>query len=295
MNSGTVLAGNEGCTSKTPIPRTMLATGAMSRTKSKLSLSYRIRVRHGLCTLQWRPDFTGVASTTTSASISAAGTRPTNQSGGDPQARRAEQNELDCKVQRLAMANPHPTRKQVLRWQTFAFPQGPLDARAAPIYWLSPMTRSCTASAPSSAACRATNGSALQICAPITVSCSARAASGNDKCRTIFVLGAQLGARHQACEGELPCDRSCDRNATLDDFFEVCVPHAPQLSQFFCTKQPRTGRWHKLVRMGGAMRELLGSEIPDTAPYTEWLAIVGSMVVAVLVCAVLFSTNGVLT
>src|SRR5436190_2088745 len=37
----------------------------------------------------------------------------------------------------------------------------------------SPMTRSCTASAPSSAACRATNGSALQICAPITVSCSA--------------------------------------------------------------------------------------------------------------------------
>src|SRR5712664_1368754 len=38
---------------------------------------------------------------------------------------------------------------------------------------LSPMTRSCTASAPSSAACRATNGSALQICAPITVSCSA--------------------------------------------------------------------------------------------------------------------------
>jgi hypothetical protein len=42
------------------------------------------------------------------------------------------------------------------------------------------------------------------------------------------------------------------------------------------------------------MRESLGSEIPDTAPYTEWLALVGSMVVAVLVCAVLFS-NGVLT
>jgi hypothetical protein len=40
------------------------------------------------------------------------------------------------------------------------------------------------------------------------------------------------------------------------------------------------------------MRELLGREIPDTAPYTEWLAIVGSIVVAVLVCAVLFS-NGV--
>ena len=43
-----------------------------------------------------------------------------------------------------------------------------------------------------------------------------------------------------------------------------------------------------------AMRELSGNEIPDTAPYMEWLAIVGSILVAVLVCAVLFS-NGILT
>ncbi len=42
------------------------------------------------------------------------------------------------------------------------------------------------------------------------------------------------------------------------------------------------------------MRESLGSEIPDTAPYTEWLAIVCSIVVAILVCAALFS-NGALT
>ena len=42
------------------------------------------------------------------------------------------------------------------------------------------------------------------------------------------------------------------------------------------------------------MRKSSGSEIPDTAPYVEWLAIVGSIVVAVLLCAVLFS-NGVLT
>jgi hypothetical protein len=35
--------------------------------------------------------------------------------------------------------------------------------------------------------------------------------------------------------------------------------------------------------------------IPDTAPYKEWLGLVGSMVVAaVLVCAVLFA-GGVLT
>jgi hypothetical protein len=42
------------------------------------------------------------------------------------------------------------------------------------------------------------------------------------------------------------------------------------------------------------MRESSGNEIPDTAPYTEWLAIVGSIIVAFLVCAVLFS-NGILT
>jgi hypothetical protein len=42
------------------------------------------------------------------------------------------------------------------------------------------------------------------------------------------------------------------------------------------------------------MRESLESQIPDTAPYIEWLAIVGSIVVAVVVCAVLFS-NGIPT
>lgn len=42
------------------------------------------------------------------------------------------------------------------------------------------------------------------------------------------------------------------------------------------------------------MREILESKIPDTAPYKEWLGIVGSMLVAVLICAVLFA-GGVLT
>ena len=42
------------------------------------------------------------------------------------------------------------------------------------------------------------------------------------------------------------------------------------------------------------MRESSGSEIPDTAPYMEWLAIVCSIAVAALFCAVLFS-NGDLT
>ena len=42
MNSGTVLAGNEGFTSRTIGTRMMLATGAMSRMKLKLSLSYSV-------------------------------------------------------------------------------------------------------------------------------------------------------------------------------------------------------------------------------------------------------------
>ena len=37
------------------------------------------------------------------------------------------------------------------------------------------------------------------------------------------------------------------------------------------------------------MRETLGGGIPDTAPYKEWLGLVGTMAVAVLICAVLFA------
>ena len=39
------------------------------------------------------------------------------------------------------------------------------------------------------------------------------------------------------------------------------------------------------------MRESLESQIPDTTPYIEWLAMVGSIIVAVLFCAALFSNS----
>ena len=42
------------------------------------------------------------------------------------------------------------------------------------------------------------------------------------------------------------------------------------------------------------MRKTVENGIPDTAPYKEWLGIVGSMLVAVIICAVLFA-GGVLT
>ena len=66
------------------------------------------------------------------------------------------------------------------------------------------------------------------------------------------------------------------------------------MSEFFFTKQSWDREMADLRSKGWCMRESSGNEIPDTAPYTEWLAIVGSIVVAVLVCAVLFS-NGILT
>jgi CDP-diglyceride synthetase len=44
--------------------------------------------------------------------------------------------------------------------------------------------------------------------------------------------------------------------------------------------------------MGGvAMRKTAENGIPDTAPYKEWLGIVGTMAVAVLICAVLFASS----
>src|SRR5258708_12702284 len=77
-------------------------------------------------------------------------------------------------------------------------------------------------------------------------------------------------------------------------FFEDCV-RRPIIAANFSHTSPRGHRRrHNDHRRGGAMRDIFESEIPDTAPYKEWLGIVGSMLVAVLICAVLFA-GGVLT
>jgi hypothetical protein len=77
--------------------------------------------------------------------------------------------------------------------------------------------------------------------------------------------------------------------------FSKIAPDAPQLPPIFPTQAPAgTGDGITIVKRGGAMRDILEREIPDTAPYKEWLGIVGSMLVAVLICAVLFA-GGVLT
>jgi hypothetical protein len=77
--------------------------------------------------------------------------------------------------------------------------------------------------------------------------------------------------------------------------FSKIASDAPQLPPIFPTQaRVGTGDGITVHRTGGAMREIFESEIPDTAPYKEWLGIVGSMLVAVLICAVLFA-GGVLT
>jgi hypothetical protein len=58
--------------------------------------------------------------------------------------------------------------------------------------------------------------------------------------------------------------------------------------------QAREMQTNTTVEWGGAMRDYSDMGIPDTAPYKEWLGIVGSMVVAALVGVVLFS-GGILT
>jgi hypothetical protein len=79
----------------------------------------------------------------------------------------------------------------------------------------------------------------------------------------------------------------CDRNTTLGEFLEACVlplHNCPNASSKDTTR----------IKGAVTMRQSLESQIPDTTPYTEWLAIVCSVIMAALCCAVLFS-NGVLT
>src|SRR5262245_37423225 len=100
-------------------------------------------------------------------------------------------------------------------------------------------------------------------------------------------LTAKRASQHQPHLAATSKNRAfCDGNTTSDNFFRSLRLATVQLSQSFFTKQECT-------QDPVPMHEWLGSQIPDTAPYIEWLAIVCS-VVAVLSCAVLFS-HGVLT
>jgi len=82
-------------------------------------------------------------------------------------------------------------------------------------------------------------------------------------------------------------DRFYDRKATPRAFLDE-ASDGPYLSPLFPTHQTQDKR----SRMGGvAMRKTLEGGIPDTAPYKEWLGLVATMAVAVLICAVLFAAG----
>src|SRR5262249_19342899 len=112
----------------------------------------------------------------------------------------------------------------------------------------------------------------------------AKVACGKMSCPHLTAKRASQDQRHLAATSK---NRAfCDANTTSDNFFRSLRLAAPQLSQSFFTKSG--------VYTGpGADAQWLGSQIPDTAPYIEWLAIVCS-VMAVLACTGLFS-DGVLT
>jgi hypothetical protein len=82
----------------------------------------------------------------------------------------------------------------------------------------------------------------------------------------------------------------CGRKATPQDFLGDCGTHSTIAANF-----PRTNdRGHgaaQVNRRGGVMRESFEIEMPDTAPYKEWLGMVGSMALAVLVGAILYSAG----
>jgi hypothetical protein len=80
----------------------------------------------------------------------------------------------------------------------------------------------------------------------------------------------------------------CDRKATLRHYSKRAADRSTIVAKIFS---------HNLVAGSGdgttedAMRDNLQRGMPDTAPYKEWLGIVGSMVAAVAICAVLFSAG----
>jgi hypothetical protein len=87
----------------------------------------------------------------------------------------------------------------------------------------------------------------------------------------------------------------CNRKATLRRFL-ASTADPPQLSP---PSSRTTGRGHRRrhnskCQTEDAMRNRLDSRLPDTAPYKEWLGIVGSMLAAVAICGVLFA-GGLLT
>jgi hypothetical protein len=96
---------------------------------------------------------------------------------------------------------------------------------------------------------------------------------------------------HVAEKSTKPARSRCGRNATPKDFSQDCG-ELPQLSPNSCATSASSGTGDAQsndLKWGGAMRDYSELGIPDTAPYKEWLGVVGSMLVAALLGIVLYS------
>src|SRR5262245_15453606 len=87
--------------------------------------------------------------------------------------------------------------------------------------------------------------------------------------------------------------------ARAQEAFEIATRVQTHAHNYRQHRPAQTIRGHRRrhnsrCQMGDAMRNWLDRRIPDTTPYKEWLDIVGSMVAAVAICAVLFA-GGLLT
>jgi hypothetical protein len=82
----------------------------------------------------------------------------------------------------------------------------------------------------------------------------------------------------------------CDRKATLRRYSKRIADCSTIVAKIFAHNLV-AGSGDGTNQTGDVMRDSLQREIPDTAPYKEWLGVVGSMVAAVLICAVLFSAG----
>jgi hypothetical protein len=83
-------------------------------------------------------------------------------------------------------------------------------------------------------------------------------------------------------------DPYCGRKATLRRYSKRAADCSTIVAKIF-SHNPSSSETAQ--SMGDAMRDTLDKGIPDTAPYKEWLGIVGSMMAAVLICVVLFSAG----
>jgi hypothetical protein len=123
-------------------------------------------------------------------------------------------------------------------------------------------------------------------------------------------VSAYLAARIKACSFRIDAEQrrateladrlappGCGQKATLHGFFENCGTVSTIAAPIVAHKGRGPGdaaRQRKRNRMGSAMRDSYDMGIPDTAPYKEWLGVVGSIVVAALVGVTLFS-GGILS